>query len=100
MYSVEEIKKIINPLAQQFGVERMYLFGSYARCEATEKSDIDFRIDKGAISGLFEFTGFLIKLEEALQKPVDLLSTGSLDKIFLKTIANEEITIYDPTQRS
>lgn len=47
IYSIDEIKKIISPIASRYGVERVFLFGSYARGEATEESDLDFRIDKG-----------------------------------------------------
>ena len=33
-------------------MERIYLFGSYARGEATKSSDIDLRVDKGSLRGL------------------------------------------------
>lgn len=47
MYSVSEIQRIVAPIAQRHGVERMTLFGSYARGENTPNSDIDLRIDRG-----------------------------------------------------
>ena len=51
-YSVEEIKAIVAELAAQYGADRVYLFGSYARGDANADSDIDLRIDKGSIRGL------------------------------------------------
>lgn len=51
-YSVEEIRTIISELAAQYGAERIYLFGSYARSGANIDSDIDLQIDKGPIRGL------------------------------------------------
>ena len=46
-YTVSEIKDIVSRLAKQYGAERIYLFGSYARGDSTPASDIDLRIDKG-----------------------------------------------------
>ena len=51
-YTVAEIKEIVAGLAAQYGADRIYLFGSYARGDADQDSDIDLRIDKGAIRGL------------------------------------------------
>ena len=52
IYTIPEIKNIVCPLAKEYGAERVYLFGSYARGESTKNSDIDLRIDKGNIKGL------------------------------------------------
>ena len=47
LYTLEEIREKVKPIAAAYGVERVYLFGSYARGEATAESDLDFRIDAG-----------------------------------------------------
>ena len=94
IYSIDEIKKIISPIASRYGVERVLLFGSYARGEATEESDLDFRIDKGALRGLFQLGGLYSDLEERFDKKLDLLTTGSLEQKFLDRIASEEILVY------
>ncbi|MBO6210611.1 MAG: nucleotidyltransferase domain-containing protein, partial [Schwartzia sp.] len=46
MLTIDRIKRMIQPICEKYGVERLFLFGSYARNEATEKSDVDFRIDR------------------------------------------------------
>ena len=94
MYSTNELEKIIFPIARKYGVERLFLFGSYARGDNTETSDIDFRIDKGRVQGL-QMAALLLDLEDALQKPVDLISTGAMDRQFLERISKEEKLIYD-----
>lgn len=51
-YTIDEIREIVAALAARYGADRIYLFGSYARGDANKDSDIDLRIDKGAIRGL------------------------------------------------
>jgi predicted nucleotidyltransferase len=78
IYALEEIKAIIVPILENYGVSRAYLFGSYARGDATETSDIDLRIDGGKIKSMFGLGALYQELTEALKKPVDLVTTGAL----------------------
>lgn len=94
VYSITEIKHIVSPIAEEYGVARVFLFGSYARGKATENSDLDFRFDKGRLRGLIQFGGMYSDLEEKFDKKIDLLTTGSLEPQFLDRIAGEEILIY------
>lgn len=93
-YTVDEIKKIVAALAAKYGADRIYLFGSYARGDADKDSDIDLRIDKGAIRGL-QMGGLAADLEDALEIPVDLVPTGSLDSKFLNSISDDEVLLYE-----
>ena len=93
-YTVAEIKEIIAGRAAQYGADRIYLFGSYARGDADKNSDIDLRIDKGAIRGL-QLGGLAADLEDALGIPVDLIPTGSLDSKFLNSISDDEVLLYE-----
>lgn len=94
-YSIEEIKSTVSEIAKRYGVERVTLFGSYARGEARPESDIDLHIDKGNIRGLFQLSGFHLELEKALNTHVDVLTTESLNDKFLKRISREEILLYE-----
>jgi len=93
-YTIEEIKTIIEPIARKYGVERVYLFGSYARGDVTENSDVDLRVDKGSLKGLFALCGLYTEIEEALKMKVDVLTTGSLEDDFLRKIQKEEVLLY------
>ncbi len=93
MYSAEEIKTIIIQIAEKYGVLRIYLFRSYARGDNTEDSDVDLRIDKGKLKGM-QMAALLLDLEDALGKPVDLISTTTLDEQFLNSISKEEQLLY------
>ena len=59
VYTIEDIKQKATPIAQKYGVDSMSLFGSYARGEAREDSDLDFFIDRGDIKGLIDYMGFV-----------------------------------------
>ncbi len=95
IYSVDEIRARVSPVARRYGVERVMLFGSYARGEATPDSDIDLRIDSGDIRDYFRLAGFNRELEEELSMHVDVLTTGALDDKFLGRIRHEEVVIYE-----
>jgi len=94
VYTITEIRDIVAPIAARYGVERMTLFGSYARGENTPESDMDFRVDRGRVRGM-QMAFLLTDLEDALRVPVDLLSTNALDEAFLKAIRGEEKVIYE-----
>jgi predicted nucleotidyltransferase len=95
LYTIDEIGDIVCEIAQRYGVERVALFGSYARGEARPDSDIDLRIDKGRIKGLFQLSGFQLDLEDKLKANVDVLTTESLNIKFLNKILQEEVIIYE-----
>ena len=56
-YTIDEIKNITVPVAKQYGIEKVALFGSYAKGEQNENSDIDLIIKKGDLKGYFAFCG-------------------------------------------
>ena len=92
--TLDEIKRIASPLAEQYGAQRIYLFRSCARGDMTDSSDIDLRIDKGNIKG-FQLAGLLLDLEDSLGRPVDLIPTTSLDQRFLDSIRDDEVLLYE-----
>ena len=93
IYSIDEIRRKVIPIAQKYKVRKVYLFGSYARMEADSVSDLDFLIDKGEIKGLFALAGFRLDLEEAFEKSVDVVTTSIRDHDFIKKISKEAILI-------
>jgi len=94
-YSVDEIRQIIIRIAKQYdNIERVFLFGSYARGEAKAKSDIDFRIDVRKGTGYFKLSEIYGDFENSFKTKIDMLTTGALNSDFLTKIANEEILLY------
>ena len=92
--TLAEIQNAVSRLGKQYGAERIFLFGSYARGDMTATSDIDLRIDKGSIRG-FQLAGLLLDLEDTLGVSVDLIPTTSLDSRFLESIQKDEVLLYE-----
>lgn len=95
MYSMDEIREKAIPIAQKYGVNRLGLFGSYARGEANGQSDLDFLIDGGQIKGLLQYTGFVLDLEDIFGCHVDVVMDGIKDKEFLRQIKKDEVVLYE-----
>ena len=46
IYTFDQLKELIKPVAEKYSLPAMNLFGSYARGEATDESDVDVIIDR------------------------------------------------------
>jgi predicted nucleotidyltransferase len=78
----------------RFGVLSIGLFGSYARGEAREDSDIDIAIELSPEKkSLGNFLGFRRYLEQQLGKTVDLGIESSLKPLAREMVAKEIIHV-------
>ncbi len=104
MFTITDIQHRISPILKRYDVKEAYLFGSYARGEATEHSDIDIRIDKGnskKLRSLLDVSGLRLDLIDALGHEVDLLTSlpyGPLSEKFIDNIKKDEVKIYGTIQ--
>jgi len=92
--SIEELVSVVKPIAEEYGVTKVYIFGSVARGDDNEDSDYDFCIEKGRIRGLIELSGFFQDLRDAVGHEIDMVTTKSLEPEFLKTVMTEGVLIY------
>ncbi|MCL1811557.1 MAG: nucleotidyltransferase domain-containing protein [Methanomassiliicoccaceae archaeon] len=93
-HSIEELRSIVAPIAEKYGVDKIYLFGSIARGDYSENSDYDFCIERGKIDCLFVLSGFFRDLHEAVGSEIDLVTTKSISSEFLNEIIREGVKIY------
>ncbi|MGX8703532.1 MAG: nucleotidyltransferase family protein, partial [bacterium] len=71
-YTVEEIKRRVLPIARKYELSAVYLFGSYARGEATSDSDIDLLVDlRGSTVRGLDIGALYNDLRDALEKELD-----------------------------
>lgn len=95
MYTIEKLKSILGPIAKRHGVKKLSVFGSVARGEATDKSDVDLLADVPDGWGLFALSGLYADIEDALTCQVDLVTTGIDDAQFLENIRKDEVILYE-----
>ena len=80
IYSIEEIKAILYEILSKTEVEKAILFGSYAKNEQNQNSDIDILLDsKGKIKGL-KFYAIMGQIKEKLNKEVDVIEQTEINK--------------------
>ena len=77
VYTLNELKTMLNPVFSQHGVRRAFLFGSYAKGSANVRSDVDILVDSG-LRGL-QFFGLLESVNSALKVPVDLIDVTQIE---------------------
>jgi hypothetical protein len=94
-YTLNEIKEKTVPIAKSYGIQSVGIFGSYARNEATDKSDIDLCVEKGSMRSLFQYFSFVQDLEKTLGCHVDVITTEIEDKDFLNHVLGERILLYE-----
>lgn len=94
IYTIKEIKTIIKPILNKYGINEIYLFGSYARGEAKESSDIDIYCNKGNIKTFIEQGLLEDELKKALNKKVDIVFDSSyIDDYFKMQIMEDMIKL-------
>ena len=100
MLSVEEIRDKISPVCEKYAVSEAFLFGSYARGDATEESDVDLRIVAGKPFGMLALNRLNEEFETALQKNVDVIThfpkkkSLRFYKSFEDNVSREEVRVY------
>mgnify|MGYP003532756483 FL=1 len=94
MRTIEDIRQQIAPICRKYGVRAVYLFGSYARGEANDKSDVDFYVELGKIRDLFMLSAFRLEPVDALQMEVDLVTKTPENSEFQKELMRDEVVLY------
>ncbi len=93
--TIKQIKERILPVLAKHNIREVYLFGSYARGEAKNNSDVDIYCESGDIKTFIQ-QGFLEdELKEALGKDIDLIFIGTeLNDSFSKQLEIDKIRLY------
>jgi predicted nucleotidyltransferase len=92
-YIIEFLRTKKQHLLEEFGVTSISLFGSYARGEETDESDIDFFVEIDKVD-FHKLSGLYIFLEETFQKKISLVHKHDrIKEKFLKIISKDLIHV-------
>lgn len=105
IYTSQQIGEIIASVAKKYELSSVYLFGSYARNEAREDSDIDILIDESnsKIKSLLDMGAFYDEAQHLFEKEIDVVSAIALNQplnlrhgtYFRDTVLKEKVNIYE-----
>ncbi len=90
---LQEKREDILRLAEEYGAHNVRVFGSVARGEADEKSDVDLLVTMERGRSLLDLVGLWMDLEELLQRKVDVVSEGGLKGEFGKLILEDAVAL-------
>lgn len=95
--TLAEIRRILKAhkaeLAAQYGVQRIAVFGSYARGEATPESDLDLLVEFSPPPGLLKFIELERRLSELLGVKVELVTRNALKPHIGRRVLEEIVEV-------
>ena len=93
--TIEEVKRRVIPIFKQYGVTYAAVFGSLARGEADQQSDVDILVRVGPLPfGIWGFVGLKQELEAALGMKVDVVSEAAISPLLARKIKKDLTPIY------
>ncbi len=95
MLTIKTIKAKAIPILKNYGVSRAYLFGSFARGEQNQNSDIDFLVEynSDAERTLFKAAELKYELEDTLQRKVDVLTEAAISPYIRPYVLKDKLVI-------
>ena len=99
--SLDALRYLVRPIAKEYGLQSVYVFGSYARGEATSESDVDLMIEGGNIQTAEEYFSISKQLGDAIGKGVDLVMADAArnnqtraGKRFMSHFERDKVILY------
>lgn len=94
MSELEKIGEKIKPVAQRYALTSVWIFGSFVKNKQTKDSDIDILLKTEDVADGFKIVEVKFALEEALERDVDIVTTGSIKGSLLEDEDLEEVLVY------
>ncbi len=86
-------KEQILALAAKYGASDVRIFGSVARGEADERSDVDFLVNLEEGRSLFDLGGLLMDLQALLGRKVDVVTPAGLHSRIRDRVMREAVRL-------
>ena len=93
--SLEEVKKLAIPILKAHKIKKAAVFGSFARGDFDDKSDVDILIEPPDEEfSLLDLARLKVGLEDALRRQIDLVTYDSIYEPIKNRIMKENKTLY------
>jgi uncharacterized protein len=90
---LQEKREAILQLAAKHGARNVRVFGSVARHEADEQSDIDFLVEMEPGRSLLDMGGLLMDLRDLLGREVDIVTERGLKPRIREKVLKEAVAL-------
>jgi len=87
---LERLREKVTPILRRLGVRRASVFGSLARGEGGEKSDVDLLVELEPGRSLLDLAELKVELEEVLGRRVDVITYDSLHPLLRERVLREQ----------
>ncbi len=91
--SIQQYRQEILSVAKKHGVTSIKLFGSFARGEENEKSDVDFLVEMEKDRSLLDIGGLVMDLQDLLHRTIDVVEPNGLHSLIRDEVLKEAISI-------
>ena len=91
--TLEDFKEKIIPILKKHKISHAGIFGSYARGDYNENSDVDILVDVPESYSLLKFAGIKVEIEDEINKSVDLVEYPLIHPKLKTGILKEEVTL-------
>lgn len=95
IYSIEEIKNTIIPVLEPLGVEKIAVFGSYAKGEARINSDVDLIVKLPDQFDAIQYIEAEDEIKRILNKNIEVLEYRCIADYMKDSILSGSVVIYD-----
>jgi len=83
----------LRKLGERYGIRNIRVFGSFARGDAGEGSDLDLLVDYVPGQSGFAFVRFCEEAEKLLRRDVDVATVGSLHPLIREVVLAEAVPL-------
>lgn len=94
-YTFEELAEIVGGIVAEYGMLKVYLFGSRARGDNRSDSDYDFCVLTDDGCTLFTLGGFFSDLKDALGTEIDVVCEDALRDDFSREVLKDRRLLYE-----
>ncbi len=91
--NIAELRSKIIPVLQQHDVIHAAIFGSFARGEEREDSDLDILVELREGKTLLDLVALKLKLEEVLEREIDVVTRNALRPGIRERVLEEQIAV-------
>ncbi len=97
LHELKNIREQLYQVAARYGISKVYVFGSVARGESSDVSDLDLLIEMESDASAFGVGAFQFEVQKLLGIPVDVVPTFTLpkieDKLFVQSVQADAVAL-------